>query len=95
MFTFTEKQIKLFKMIETKGRLEQERQYLFLVYDGSKAVTRRTRGMYKEFDNREKFAQKRRADKIKRKKNKSAARDWNDMILRINTGLSGIQLQVN
>jgi hypothetical protein len=41
--------MSIFKVINTRGYYEQEKQYLFPALYGNKAVTRQTKGMYKHF----------------------------------------------
>lgn len=50
--SMTHSQILLFNKIKRKGRDEQERQYMFPSLYGNKAVSKRTKGIFKEFDNR-------------------------------------------
>ena len=44
------KQLSLFLKIRRKGRDQQELQYLFPSLYGNKAVTRNTKGVFKEYD---------------------------------------------
>lgn len=48
--SLSHKQIELFNKIKRKGRDEQEIQYLFPSLYGSKAVTRRTKGIFREYE---------------------------------------------
>jgi hypothetical protein len=50
--SLTHRQIELFNKIKTKGRYEQEKQYLFSGLYGNKALTKNEVGAWKQLQNK-------------------------------------------
>jgi hypothetical protein len=50
--SLTHRQIELFNKIKTKGRYEQEKQYLFSGLYGNKALTKNEVGAWKQLENK-------------------------------------------